>query len=82
MAVLLLCSVYDTKVSAFSPPFVCKSRGESIRSFSDACGDDSLPFKKHPADYVLHFIGEFDDQTGRLMIIPNPERLISGDEIG
>jgi len=79
MAMLVLCAVLDTKVGSFSPPFTCKSRGEAIRSFEDACRDDKMPFKAHPGDYQLFLIGNFDDNSG-LLAGDKPDRLIGADE--
>ncbi|QCQ84704.1 nonstructural protein [Blackfly microvirus SF02] len=77
---LLMCSVFDSKVGAYSPPFCVKTQGEAIRSFADACGDDKLPFSKHPGDYRLFLVGSFDDNSGVLdQIVPQP--LIGADEI-
>ncbi|QCQ84806.1 nonstructural protein [Blackfly microvirus SF02] len=78
---LIICSVFDSKVGAFSPPFFVKTRGEAIRSFTDACKDSSLPFTKHPADYRLFFLGEFDDVSG-VVFGDKPEPLIGADEVG
>lgn len=80
MSRLVLCSVFDSKVGAFMRPFVCLSKGEAIRSFQDACGDDTIPFKKHPADFQLFLVGEFDDQSGTVLGLPVAERLIGADE--
>lgn len=66
MSKLVICSVFDTKVGSFAAPFTCRSRGEAIRSFEDACQDDKMPFKLHPDDYQLFCLGEFDDQSGSL----------------
>lgn len=79
MARLVLCSVFDTKVGSYAPPFTVKSRGEAIRSFDDACRDEKLPFRLHPGDYQLFALGEFDDISGYLHPI-QPERLIGADE--
>lgn len=81
MSRLILCSVFDSKVGAYSPPFSCKTRGEAIRSFTDACKDTSMHFGKHPADYRLFVIGEFDVGTG-FVGGSTPEPLIGADEIG
>lgn len=64
---LLVCSVYDKKVNAFASPFFVRSQGEAIRSFTDACQDGQTVFCKHPEDYLLFQIGEFDDGNGALV---------------
>lgn len=57
-------AVFDSKVGVYASPFFCRSKGEALRSFEDACGDKGLPFGKHPGDYRLWYLGEFDDNTG------------------
>jgi len=78
---LLVFSVFDSKVGAYANPFFVRTRGEAVRSFSDASQDDSLPFKKHPADYQLYLVGSWDEVSGRLGAPANgPERVIGADE--
>jgi hypothetical protein len=77
---LVMCSVFDVRVGAYTSPFCVRSRAEAIRSFTDACADDSLPFKKHPSDYALYVVGEFDDDTGVVSAV-GPVSLINGDDV-
>lgn len=81
MAVLQLFSVFDVKVGVFAPPFCGRSRGEAIRSFTDACKDESLPFKRHPGDYKLYFMGEFDDNSGIISVSGIPTFILGADEV-
>jgi len=77
---LLMFSVYDSKVGAYANPFFVRTRGEAVRSFADACQDDSLPFKKHPGDYVLYCVGSWDE-VGGVVESRGPERVIGADEM-
>jgi hypothetical protein len=77
---LLMCSIFDSKVGTYSFPFAAKTQGEAIRSFTDACADDSLPFKRHPADYRLYHIAVFDDADGSIQS-HNPVPLLGADEL-
>lgn len=76
---LELYSVQDTKVGAFMPPFSARARGEALRSFMGACQDEKHQFFAHKGDYVLYFLGAFED-TGGLLEACAPERVIGGDE--
>jgi len=80
MSVLLMVAVRDNAVQAFAAPFCVRSKGEAIRSFSQAAMDDKLPFKASPKDYSLFLLGAFDDQSGALSSV-TPERLIGADEV-
>lgn len=57
-------AVYDKQTQAFNMPFFCRTRGEAIRSFTDAVGDRNTQFCKYPADYAMFYLGEFDDGSG------------------
>lgn len=76
--ILSLFSIYDKKVGAFSAPMMMRSKGEAIRSFTDAVGDAKSEFCRHPEDYLLNKIGEFDDNSG--VVTPMLEPVISALE--
>lgn len=63
---LLAFAVYDEKAEAYTVPFFQATVGLAIRSFIDACKNEESPFSKHPTDYKLYKIGEFDDSLGML----------------
>ena len=60
-------SIHDNKAEAYLPPFYLHNKNMAIRSFSDAVQDEASTFFKHPEDYSLWEIGEFDDQTGEII---------------
>jgi len=63
---LLGFSIYDTKALAFMPPFFMPSIGLGVRAFGDVLRDPSSPLAKHPRDYELFKVGDFDDSTGAI----------------
>lgn len=73
-------TVFDKAVNAYMQPFFCRSKGEAIRSFSEACSDKSSNFFKYSQDYILVELGEYDDQTG-LFISREPMRIIGAHEV-
>lgn len=73
--ILQVFSVYDTKAEAFMPPVYMHSKGEMIRSFSDAANDSSSGIAKHPADYVLFHLGEWDNSTALYSFLKAPANL-------
>jgi len=60
-------SVYDEKAQAFSPPFFLHADGMATRAFSDCVNAKAHHFNKHPYDYTLFRIGEFDDTKGMVV---------------
>jgi len=73
-------SVYDRAISAFVQPFYARTKGEAIRSFTEACNDEKHQFNRHAADYSLMHLGEFDDNAG-LFNCADPARVISALEV-
>lgn len=74
MARFMICSVRDDAVSAFMQPFFARSKNEARRSFGDAVADPKMEFGKHPKDYALFCLGEWDD-SGEMRIYDNNEVL-------
>lgn len=68
-------TVVDVKVGAYLLPFFMRSNAEAIRAFGDAVNDSSTQFYRHPEDYCLFCIGEFDDSTGVLVPLAVHESL-------
>lgn len=60
-------SVYDRKALVYNAPFYAPTDGAAIRIVADACNDTNTSLGRHPHDYVLFCIGEYDDQQGRLL---------------
>lgn len=58
---LKIYTVYDAKVEAFLTPFFCRTDPEACRLFADAARSVDHSFAKHPEDFALFRIGEFDD---------------------
>ncbi|QCQ84783.1 nonstructural protein [Blackfly microvirus SF02] len=73
-------SVFDKAVNAFLPPFQCRTKGEAIRSFSEAVNDPSKSFGKYSVDYVLMGLGTWDDNSG-LFSPRDPIRIIGASEV-
>lgn len=81
MAVLEVYTVHDSKVGAFLAPWYARTRGEAIRSFTEACKDPNTMFGKYPADYRLWFVATYDEATG-FFEVRKPEPVIGADELG
>jgi len=73
-------SIYDSKASAYAPPFFLLRDQQAIRAFSDTAKDPSTQLNRHPADFTLHKIGEFDDQSGKIEACKQPEFLAAATE--
>lgn len=59
-------AVHDAKAEAFLEPFFAMTRGQAVRQFVDSVNNPQHGFAKHPEDYVLFHIGEYDVASGKL----------------
>lgn len=56
-------SVFDTKAECFGTPFFMPNRAMAERAFSDLAKDPKTLVSRHPNDFILYEIGEYDDAT-------------------
>lgn len=79
--ILKMFTVFDQKAKAYLSPFCMAEKGQAIRSFTDLINDGDHQFSKHPEDYTLLFIGEYDDETAAIHPAPTLEALHKGPEL-
>lgn len=56
-------SVYDQAVALFMPPIFLRSKGEAVRALRLSLKGEHA-FAQSPDDYVLYWLGYFDESTG------------------
>lgn len=61
-----LYAVYDRKALVYQVPFASLTDGAAVRMLSDAVADSNTMLSRHPNDYVLFYVGDFDDSKGAL----------------
>jgi len=59
-------SAYDGKLGVYMTPFFMTHMGQALRAWEDLCNNSESLMAKHPSDFVLYEIGEFDDDKGVL----------------
>lgn len=59
-------TIKDTKSTAYHKPFYEVSNGIAIRTFTDLANNKDTVIGKHPEDFILYHIGEYDDETGKI----------------
>ena len=60
-------TVYDEKAHAYLPPFFMARNEQALRVFGDCLNSADHQFAKHPADYTLFEIGNFDDNSAEII---------------
>lgn len=66
--------VRDIKADAYAVPMYVASIGGCIRGFADEINKtDDNPLARHPEDYELFEIGEYDELTGKHTFLEHPK---------
>lgn len=69
-------SIHDQKTGIFNRPFYNHTHGEAERNFSELVRDDKSTISKHPEDYDLYFLGEYDDNAGVFEPLETPHHIV------
>ena len=73
-------AVRDLKVGAFMAPFFCVAHGQAVRTFQDTVADPGMVLSKHPEDFDLFYLADFDDNTGLIVSVDSPVHLSTAVE--
>ena len=76
---LLVFAVKDTAVGQFLRPWFVPHKALAVRAFSDEVNrqSDDNPLWKHPKDFDLFLIGQYDEDTGEL-VSQSPDLVLRG----
>lgn len=66
------------KVAAFMRPFFGMANGQAMRMFGDWVRNPETDISRHPEDYQLFYLGEFDESLGTFEVPKAKELLAVG----
>lgn len=58
-------TLHDLKSAVFHQPFFALNHGVARRMVTDIATDINTSVGRHPSDYILYFIGRYDDGTSQ-----------------
>lgn len=66
-----VCSIRDRAADVYSQPMFFNSLGSAVRAFGDEVKRpaDNNNLNKHPEDFDLYHLADFDDETGEFEVI-------------
>lgn len=65
----VLVTVFDSKAKVFNIPACFESFDDARRSFFDLCGDRNTLLGRHPEDFILYALADFDVCSGVLRVV-------------
>lgn len=69
-------SIFDRKTLQYHPPFFASTNGGAVRSLGDLVCDPNTQVGRHPNDFVLYCVGEYDDQKGEMIAFAPLEHVV------
>ena len=81
MAKLAVVAIRDSAVDTFNRPLFVPALGYATRLFADEVNNRESPMNKHPEDYELFHLGDWDDQSGQFRSLETPVLMIRGKDV-
>ena len=66
-------SVFDIKAGLYGPIVLFPNTLSAIRWFGDVANEKGNAVNRHPSDYMLMQVGQFDDNTGEMVSFTPPK---------
>lgn len=63
--ILKVFAIFDTKAELYKNPWYMATVAEAVRAFGDLANDTSSVINRHPKDFQLVQVAEWDDSTGK-----------------
>lgn len=76
--IIKLFSVYDVKTAVYTPVFPALTCEGAKRQFGDMVGDSNHVYGKHPADFTLFYVADYDDSNGKILPLTAFDNLGNG----
>lgn len=78
MTIYAMCSVRDVVASTFGRPIFAPNTASAVRSIQNEVNrpQDGNMLNTHPDDFELYHLGNYDDQTGGVEMLPQPQLLV------
>jgi len=68
-------SIYDNGVKVFHPPFYKPTKVQALRDFETLVNDQKSALHEYPEDFDLYYLGDYDDNTGKITTVASPEHI-------
>lgn len=74
-------TIFDDKAQYFNTPFFTTNQNIAIRDFSDIINSSGTVAGRHPEDFRLYSLGDFDDETGKFTQLDIPLLICTGTQL-
>lgn len=74
-------AIFDDKAAVFATPFFSPNEFVATRDLSSAVNDPMTSLFKHPADFSLYHLGDFDDASGAISSFDKPVHICTASSL-
>ena len=75
-------AIYDAATQAYGRPIFVAALGQATRSFTDEVNSkEPTDLARHPGDFELYHLADFDDNSAQFLTNPEPIRLMRGSDV-
>lgn len=74
-------TVYDSKAEFYSAPFYQQNVGMALRAFEDTVGDPESALCRHPEDFTLFHMGEWENLDCTFDLFATPRAIAKAIEV-
>lgn len=76
-------AIKDRATDSFNVPFTVMTTAQAVRTFADEVNSDPQrsAIAKHPDDYDMYIVGEYDDQTAKITPLDPIERIARAKDL-
>jgi len=68
-------AIYDSKSKFYRFKYECRTHGEALRAFITGANDIKTEIGRHPADFTLFHVAQYEDESATFQNICPPENL-------
>jgi len=74
-------TIYDTKAKVYNRPFHLLNDDIALRTATDLASDSNTDLGKHPQDFIMFKLGEYDDNTATFDLFDSPVSMFKFHEL-
>lgn len=74
-------TIFDSAAQVYNNPWCQLNDATAIRSIRQAVFDPNTDIHRSPEDFSLFRIGEYDDETAHLELLPTPKLIAKAHEL-
>lgn len=68
-------SLFDKKACAYTQPFFYHQVGQAVRALDGIVNNKETNVNKYPEDFALYKLGTYNDNSGKIVSLNEPEFL-------